>query len=65
VVTSQRVEFDEQDTYVTYLKGAIDLIDGSILLFAQYVRLEQRGSGRINRVKYRSYPATLFRPGLR
>lgn len=53
VVTSQRVEFDEQDTYVAYLKGAIDLIDGSILFFAQYVRLEQRGSGRINRVKYR------------
>ena len=30
VVTSQRVEFDEQDVYVAYLKGAIDLIDGSI-----------------------------------
>lgn len=53
VVTSQRVEFDEQDVYVAYLKGAIDLIDGSTLFFAQYVQIEEQGRGQINRLKYR------------
>lgn len=53
VVTSQRIEFDEQDVSVAYLKGVVDLIDGSILFFAQYVRLEEPGSSRVNRLKYR------------
>lgn len=53
VVMGQRVEFDEQDVYVAYLKGAIDLIDGSTLYFAQYVRIEEMGRGPINRLKYR------------
>jgi hypothetical protein len=53
VVTSQRIEFDEQDVYVAYLKGVIDLIDGSTLFFAQYVRLEGSEGGLVNRLKYR------------
>lgn len=53
VVTNQRIEFDEQDVYVAYLKGVIDLIDGSTLFFAQYVRLEEPGGSRLNRLKYR------------
>ena len=53
VVLSQRVEFDEQDVHIAYLKGAISLIDGSTLFFAQYVQIGQAGSGQINRKKYR------------
>jgi hypothetical protein len=53
VVASQRIEFDEQDVYIAYLKGAISLIDGSTLFFAQYVQIERAGSGQINRKKYR------------
>ena len=53
VVMSQRIEFDEQDVHIAYLKGAIDLIDGSTLFFAQYVQIERIGSGQINRKKYR------------
>ena len=41
VVVSQCIEFDEQDEYAAYLKGALSLIDGSTLFFAQYVRLNQ------------------------
>jgi hypothetical protein len=53
VVVSHRVEFDEQDAYIAYLKGALNLIDGSTLFFAQYVQIEHMGSGQINRKKYR------------
>ena len=53
VVTSHRVDFDEQDIYVAYLKGAIDLIDGSTLFFAQYLQIEEPDRGRVNRLKYR------------
>ena len=37
VVTSQQIEFDEQDIYIAYLKGSVNLVDGSTLFFAQYV----------------------------
>ena len=40
VVTSQQIEFDEQDVYVAYLKGSVYLVDGSTLFFAQYVQIE-------------------------
>lgn len=53
VVVSHRIEFDEQDAYAAYLKGAISLIDGSTLFFAQYVQLERGGAGHIDRKKYR------------
>ena len=53
VVTYQQVEFDEQDIHIAYLKGVIDLIDGSTLFFAQYVRIEGASSDQINHVKYR------------
>ena len=53
VVTYQQVEFDEQDIHIAYLKGVIDLIDGSTLFFAQYVLIEGASSDQINRVKYR------------
>lgn len=53
VVASQRVEFDEQDEYVAYLKGALSLVDGSTLFFAQYVRIERARGGQIDRRKYR------------
>ena len=33
VVTSQQIEFDEQDVYVAYLKGSVNLVDGSTLFF--------------------------------
>jgi len=35
VVTSHWIECDEQDIYAAYLKGSLDLIDGSKLSFAQ------------------------------
>jgi hypothetical protein len=53
VVTGQHIEFDEQDVSVAYLKGAISLIDGSTLFFAQYVQIEEVGGGQIERKKYR------------
>jgi hypothetical protein len=53
VVTGHRIEFDEQDMYVAYLKGSIDLVDNSTLFFAQYVRIEQAGDGQVTREKYR------------
>lgn len=53
VITGHQIEFDEQDVYVAYLKGSISLIDGSTLFFAQYMRIEGAGSGRIDRKKYR------------
>jgi hypothetical protein len=53
VVTSHRIEFDEQDTHAAYLKGSLDLIDGSKLFFAQYVRIEGPGRDQISREKYR------------
>jgi hypothetical protein len=53
VVTRQQIEFDEQDVYVAYLKGSVNLVDGSTLFFAQYVQLEGTGRGPITRKKYR------------
>jgi hypothetical protein len=53
VVTSHWIEFDEQDIYTVYLRGSLDLIDGSTLFFAQYVRIEGAGRDQIYREKYR------------
>jgi len=53
VVTSQRIEFDEQDVYVAYLTGAVNLVDGSTLFFAEYVQIEGASSDQITRKKYR------------
>jgi len=53
VATGQRIEFDEQDVSVAYLKGTVSLIDGSTLFFAQYVQLEGASNDQINRKKYR------------
>lgn len=53
VVTSHWIEFDEQDIYAAYLKGSLDLIDGSKLFFAQYVRIEGPGGDQISRDRYR------------
>jgi len=53
VVTSQQIELDEQDVYVAYLKGAVNLVDGSMLFFAQYVQIEGASSDRMTRKKYR------------
>jgi hypothetical protein len=53
VVINQQIEFDEQDVDIAYLKGAVDLIDGSALFFAQYVQIEGAGSSQITQKKYR------------
>jgi hypothetical protein len=53
VVTSHWIECDEQDIYAAYLKGSLNLVDGSKLFFAQYVRIEGPGRDRISREKYR------------
>jgi len=53
VVMSHWIEFDEQDVYAVYLQGSLDLIDGSKLFFAQYVRIEGPGRDQIFREKYR------------
>jgi hypothetical protein len=53
VVSSQLIEFDEQDIYVAYLKGSVSIVDGSTLFFAQYVRIEGTLRDQINREKYR------------
>ena len=53
VVTSHWIEFDEQDIYAAYLKGSLDLVDGSNLFSAQYVRIEGPGRDQISREKYR------------
>ena len=46
VVTSQQIEFDEQDVYVAYLKGSVNLVDSSTFFFAQYVQIDN-GRGQI------------------
>ncbi len=46
VVTGQRIEFDEQDVSVAYLKGVIDLIDGSTLFLIRPLRRAGRESGQ-------------------
>jgi Family of unknown function (DUF6516) len=51
VVTIHWIECDEQDS--AYLKGSLDLVDGSKLFFAQYVRIEGPGRDQISREKYR------------
>ena len=53
VVTSQQIEFDEQDIYIAYLKGSVNLVDGSTLFFAQYVQIEGASRGQITRKKFR------------
>jgi hypothetical protein len=53
VVTSHRIECDEQDLYAASIKGSLDRIDGSKLFFAQYVRIEGSGRDQISREKYR------------
>jgi hypothetical protein len=53
VVTSQQIEFDEQDIYVAYLKGSVNLVDSSTLFFAQYVEIEGASHNQITRKKYR------------
>jgi hypothetical protein len=35
VVTNHRIDSDEQDISAAYLKGSLDLIEGSTLFFAQ------------------------------
>ena len=53
VVTGHRIAFDEQDVHVAYLTGSVDLVDGSTLFFAQYVRMQGTGRDQITREKYR------------
>ena len=53
VVTGQQIEFDEQDVHVAYLKGWMNLLDGSTLFFAEYVQIKGVGDGQIDRRKYR------------
>ncbi len=42
-----------EGVYAAYLKGSLDLIDGSKLFFAQYVRIEGAVRNQISREKYR------------
>ena len=53
VITGHWLQFDEQDAYAAYVKGSLDLIDGSKLFFAQYVRIEGPGRDQVSREKYR------------
>jgi Family of unknown function (DUF6516) len=53
VVTSHQIECDEQDIYAAYIKGSLDLIDGSKPFFAQYVQIEGPGRDQVSRAKYR------------
>ncbi len=52
VVTGHHIAFDEQDIHVAYLTGSVDLIDGSTLFFAEYVRI-QGTADQIRPEKYR------------
>ncbi|KAF5425986.1 hypothetical protein C5S42_08860 [Candidatus Methanomarinus sp.] len=37
IITHFSTEFDEIDQFMGYLKGKLDLMDGSILIFLKYI----------------------------
>jgi len=50
IVTRFSIDFDEIDVDVAYLKGKIELIDGSALYFIEYIEIQDNIA---NRLKYK------------
>lgn len=50
IVTHFSIDCDEIDTEVYYLKGMLELIDGSLLYFIEFVEIQDNTS---NRLKYK------------
>lgn len=50
IVTHFSTEFDEIDQFVGYFKGKLDLMDGSILHFIEFIEIENE---IVNRLKYK------------
>ena len=50
IVTRFSIDFDEIDIHIGYLKGRIELIDGSILYFIEYIEIQDNDA---NRLKYK------------
>ena len=50
IITHFSTEFDEIDQFVGYLKGKLDLMDGSTLNFIEFIEIENE---IVNRLKYK------------
>jgi len=50
IVTHFSTEFDEIDQFVGYFKGKLDLMDGSILRFIEFIEIENE---IVNCLKYK------------
>jgi hypothetical protein len=46
-VTHFSITFDEIDIYIGYLKGKLELIDGSLLYFIEYVEIKDNTADRL------------------
>lgn len=50
IVTRFSIDFDEIDVEIGYLKGRLELIDGSVLHFIEFVEIK---GNKANRLKYK------------
>ncbi|VVB96048.1 Uncharacterised protein [uncultured archaeon] len=50
IITNFSTEFDEIDVHIGYLKGRLELVDGSVLYFIEYVEIKDNEA---NRIKYK------------
>jgi len=50
IVTHFSSDFDEIDLHIGYLKGKLELIDGSVLFFIEFVEIQNKVP---NRLKYK------------
>jgi hypothetical protein len=50
IITHFSIEFDEIDLHIGYLKGRLEIIDGSILYFIEFIEIK---NSTANRLKYK------------
>jgi hypothetical protein len=47
IITHFSIDFDEIDEYIGYLKGRLELIDGSFLYFIEFIEIQNNTAIRI------------------
>ncbi len=50
IVTHFSIDFDEIDQHIGYLKGELELIDGTVLHFIEFIKIQGK---KANRLKYK------------
>lgn len=50
IVSHFSIDFDEIDLHIGYIKGRMELIDGSVLFFIEFVEIQENVA---NRLKYK------------